>query len=211
LTPSTSLTNFGTNNIEEVKQEFSSRIEHLDCEALNRIRDYTNKWKSFEFISIETDDDKKEMTIISSFYERELRESENELRIKKGIPKIGEGWISETELYYKVKNEFPQYNVCHHGRPEWIGRQHLDIYIEELNIAIEYMGSQHYEPIDYFGGELSLIKTIERDKIKRIKCKDNSCVLLIVKENYKLSEIINTIKSISLNRNREITLIEFPL
>jgi hypothetical protein len=38
---------------------------------------------------------------------RILRECENTLREEKDFPKVGEGWISETELFYKLCDEFP--------------------------------------------------------------------------------------------------------
>ena len=31
---------------------------------------------------------------------------QNDFRVSKGVPKIGEGWISETELYYMLKEYF---------------------------------------------------------------------------------------------------------
>jgi hypothetical protein len=99
-----------------------------------------------------------------------------------------------------------------YSKPKWIGRQHLDIYIEEVNIGIEYMGSQHYESIDFFGGEESLKKTIERDRVKKEKCLQNNCILIVVKEDYILSELIDFIKnsSSSSSRNLDSLYVEFP-
>lgn len=99
------------------------------------------------------------------------------------MPKIGEGWISETDLFYKISNHFINEKVIHHGSPIWLGRQHLDIYFPELNIAIEYQGEQHYKAIDYFGGQEALEKTIERDERderKKLLCEKNNCFLIYV-------------------------------
>ena len=60
------------------------------------------------------------------------KEITNIVREVKGLPKIGEGWISETLLYYAVKDSLPEYEVIHHGNPKWLGLQHLDIYIPDL-------------------------------------------------------------------------------
>jgi hypothetical protein len=38
---------------------------------------------------------------------------ENEVRLKFGFKKIGESWVSETTLYYEVKNAFPEIQVIH--------------------------------------------------------------------------------------------------
>jgi len=122
------------------------------------------------------------------------KEAEDLYRKHIGMPKIGEGWISETELYYKVATRFPEYKVIQHGSPKWLGRQHLDIYFPEFNIGIEYQGAQHFEPVEFFGGNDALIKTKERDEIKRKKCLENKCYLIYVKEGYNLEELILQIR-----------------
>ncbi len=98
-----------------------------------------------------------------------LRDSENRLRVRHGLPKVGEGWVSETKLYNLVKALFG--DAKQHARPKWLGQQHLDIFVASRSLAIEYHGSQHFEAVDYFGGEESLANTRERDKRKRQKCK----------------------------------------
>lgn len=125
-----------------------------------------------------------------------LRQSEDEYRVSMGIPKIGEGWVSETDLFYKVKERFSEYNVIQHGRPKWLGRQHLDIYFPDLNIAIEYQGLQHYQPVGYFGGEKGFSATKERDKRKYNLCKKNGCQLLFVNESYTFDEVAEAVKKI---------------
>ena len=87
-----------------------------------------------------------------------LREAENLLREKHGYPRIGEGWISETRMYQLVKRYFP--DAEQHSSPDWLKPQHLDAFIPSQNIAFEYQGRQHYEPIDFLGGEESFQKTI---------------------------------------------------
>jgi DNA-directed RNA polymerase subunit M/transcription elongation factor TFIIS len=56
----------------------------------------------------------------------------------------------------------------------------LDGYCEKLKIAFEYDGKQHYEAIDFWGGEVGLKKTQERDKIKDELCKNNDIYLIRV-------------------------------
>ena len=209
LVPNSSLTTFGLQNIEDVKKCFDLRICNCNSEIIQNFRIYVKRWKRFNNISYEKKTG-KEVSIITSFFEREIRESENDLRSNRGLPKIGEGWISETELYYHIKNEFPDLIILHHGKPNWIGLQHLDIYIQDYNIGIEYMGSQHYQSIDFFGGEESLYKTIERDKLKREKCINNNCTLLIVKENYALNEVISCIQRLVSMPIHFAECIEFP-
>lgn len=98
-----------------------------------------------------------------------LRDAENRLREKHGLPKIGEGWVSETRLFNLVKGLFP--DALQHFRPKWLSPQHLDIFVPSLDIAIEYQGSQHFEAVDYFGGESQFRENQERDQRKRLKCR----------------------------------------
>lgn len=77
------------------------------------------------------------------YLQKTRKEIENIIREEKSIPKIGEGWISETLLFYEIKEAFQEHQVIPHGSPSWLGLQHLDIFFPELNIAIEYQGKQH--------------------------------------------------------------------
>jgi hypothetical protein len=191
LIKTSSLTTFGQNNINEIKPFFNERlIKKLDF--LVELMSWTERYDSLNSIHMTEEEFLLERKFLTKM-ERELRDSENDFREKIGVPRIGEGWISETELYYRIKEEFSQYAVIHHGKPKWLGRQHLDIYIEEISIGIEYMGAQHYEPIDFFGGEDSLMKTKERDIQKVNKCRDNRCSLIVVNEGYSFDMVRNSI------------------
>lgn len=122
-----------------------------------------------------------------------IKEAEDLYRVDIGMPKIGEGWISETELFYKLKTRFKEHKVVHHGNPKWLGRQHLDIFLPKLNIGIEYQGLQHYEPIDFFGGEEAFLKNQERDLRKKELCIKNNCYLIYVRKDYDFEELCNEI------------------
>lgn len=123
-----------------------------------------------------------------------FRVAEDKFRESVGIPKIGEGWVSETELYYKIKDEFPDHGVVQHARPKWLGLQHLDIYFPDDNVAIEYQGLQHYQPVEIFGGEEGFHRTRERDGIKLQKCQANGCILLYVNESMTFEEVVHCVK-----------------
>jgi hypothetical protein len=55
--------------------------------------------------------------------------------------------------------------------------QYIDFYIPSLNIGIEYDGIQHFQPVDFFGGEFEYNKTKIRDKIKDDYCLNNNIKL----------------------------------
>jgi hypothetical protein len=50
--------------------------------------------------------------------------------------------------------------------------------LPDYNICIEYDGIQHFESVDYFGGELGFINTQMRDNIKNEYCKNNNIKLI---------------------------------
>ncbi|MEN8811361.1 MAG: hypothetical protein ABF264_07350 [Flavobacteriales bacterium] len=130
-----------------------------------------------------------------------LREAEDDYRVSIGLPKVGEGWVSETELFYKTTESFKKHKVLHHASPVWLGRQHLDIYFPEFNIGIEYQGAQHYEAIDFFGGQDGFEATKKRDAEKKRKCEDNGCYLIYVDEGYDYQKVENQIKKEIIKRS----------
>jgi len=104
-----------------------------------------------------------------------------------GVPLIGEGWITETEVFYLIKELFSEYEIIHHARPSWLEGQEFDIYIPEANLAIEYMGQQHYEPVDFFGGKDAFEKNKERDKEKQMKAEKEGVRILYIRYDDNLA------------------------
>jgi hypothetical protein len=123
-------------------------------------------------------------------------EPENALRQMFNLPKIGEGWISETNLYYQIKEHFNSEVIIQHGKPNWLGKQHLDIWFPKRNIGIEYQGDQHYYPVAFFGGEASLEKNKARDQRKKELCKEFGCRLIYVLPDYDLNIVIGQIEKL---------------
>lgn len=122
-----------------------------------------------------------------------IRDAENTWREEQGIPRVGEGWVSETKLFYAIKSALPDLKVVQHGRPKWLGRQHLDIFLPELAVAIEYQGSQHDTPVAFFGGEKAFLETQKRDKRKLNLCQRHGVRLIYAREGYDLSELLASI------------------
>lgn len=131
-----------------------------------------------------------------------LIKAEDAYRESIGVPKIGEGWVSETALFYKIKEHYKDYKIIHHGHPKWLGRQHLDIYFTKENIGIEYQGVQHYKAVDYFGGKEGFAKNQERDERKRQLCAENSCILIYINEGYDFKDVVTQIDN-AINKQRK--------
>ena len=85
-------------------------------------------------------------------------------------------WKHELSLFHSVRKRYP--DTLYQYRPEWLGRQSLDLYIPCLETAIEYQGIQHYHCVDFFGGEEALTARKELDQQKKQLCLDNHVRLI---------------------------------
>ncbi len=117
-----------------------------------------------------------------------LRKAENTARESLGLSAVGQGWISEMELLCRVRRILPGVEVLHQGRPPWLGRQHLDIYIPSMTVAIEYQGIQHFEPVSGFGGEEGYFMQKRRDARKRKLCDENGLSLVEIAYDKELTD-----------------------
>ena len=117
------------------------------------------------------------------------RKAENDVRSRCGIPRIGEGWISEILLGTMLQEVCNAQGLTleHHKRFPWLGRQHLDYYIPEKNVAVEFMGEQHFRPVEFFAGEKGFEATKRRDGRKRRLCKQNHVTLVYVRYDDEVS------------------------
>lgn len=124
---------------------------------------------------------------------RLLREAENNVRGREGLPRIGEGWVSETELYNVIRAAFPTLSVVQHARPDWLAPQHLDVYLPGHRIAVEFQGAQHLGAVDYFGGEKAYEQQKRRDITKKRLCTKNGCALVEVFQGYVAGDVVGAI------------------
>jgi len=95
-----------------------------------------------------------------------LGDVENELRTLLGLPEIGQGWVSQAEMLRCLREAFAPVEVLDEASPEWLGQQRFDAYIPDLLLAVEYQGRQHFEPVEFFGGEEALQAAVARDALK---------------------------------------------
>lgn len=106
-------------------------------------------------------------------------------------------WITEELVYKLCKKIYKGHKVIYQHRPFFLhtakgGQMSYDIFITGLNIAIEYQGKQHFEPVDFFGGEEGYKKTVERDKLKRKLSEENGIKLVYI--NYWEDITVDLIK-----------------
>ena len=100
----------------------------------------------------------------------------------KGEKQVGL-WLKHKGIIYVPQKKFDD---CCDQRP-----LPFDFYIPELNICIEYQGKQHYEAIEYFGGEASLLYTQYHDSIKEQYCLSNKITLLCIPYWEDVNEYLN--------------------
>lgn len=202
------LENWWYENYED-KYEYLNKFYNTEDNTPFEIDYYENEYltdfhtRSFAFSGLYVPYDVFMNCTVKGDMRKVLRECENDCREKNGIPKIGEGWVSETALFYFVKTSLPEYLVEQHSSPYFLGRQHYDIFLPELKIAIEYQGVQHSKPIEYFGGNEAFLKNKERDKRKKKISKNNGVILIEVFPEYSESKFLTKLKSLVTRRNNE--------
>lgn len=104
----------------------------------------------------------------------------------KGIRKI-KNILSNSNISYTSEKTF---NDC--INPQTNYKLRFDIFIESLNLCIEFDGPQHFKAAALFGGEEELIKTKFRDNIKNEYCKINNINLIRISYKDKnIEEILN--------------------
>lgn len=99
---------------------------------------------------------------------------------------IGHRWQSEYLLYKLIKTYYN--DAIYQYKSDWLGAQSIDIYIPSLKIGFEYQGVQHYEPIDYFGGQEGFEYNVKRDARKFEICQDQGIKLIYWKFSEKISK-----------------------
>ena len=101
----------------------------------------------------------------------------NEYLSKLKRPQIDVKWPSEAMLF-RLVYAYYQDAVFHYMNSTWLGRQHLDVYIPSIGVAIEYQGGQHYSQSSFFGGIVGLQERMRLDEQKRTCCKLNGIILI---------------------------------
>lgn len=123
--------------------------------------------------------------------ERLFKKTSNELFIDKRAPNESKGEIQSKEMaklifgkdFTKVRPDFLNNAVTGHNLE-------LDIYNEELKLAIEYNGRQHYDFVPFFHkNREAFLNQKYRDEIKRMKCKEHGIQLIEIPYTVKLEDI----------------------
>jgi hypothetical protein len=108
--------------------------------------------------------------------------------------------MSTSKLQRYVSNQlsihFGGYTTRENHRPGWLnsgsgGNLELDFYIEELDLAIEVQGKQHWQFVPIFHGNRDGYNAqIERDKKKKAICKNKGVKLIEVFSKNDIDQLI---------------------
>ena len=141
---------------EKVKDQFGNEYsvlsEHYNPDKSSKIRVRHNKCHFIWDVSA--------YTIIRGHGCPKCKSSLGEVKVEK--------FLKDNNIYFIPQYSFEDF--------EEIKRYKYDFYIENGNskFVIEYHGRQHYEPVDFFGGEEAFRKQRERDQIKKDFCNKNN-------------------------------------
>lgn len=102
-------------------------------------------------------------------------------------------WVSEERVYTLTKALYKDCAVVYQHRPFFLrspfgGQMSYDVFISKLNVAIEYQGKQHFEPVDFFGGKESFEQLQIRDQEKAKLSKENGIKLVYINYWEDISE-----------------------
>ena len=111
-------------------------------------------------------------------------------------------WTSELLCYQLMSEIYKKNIVVHQYRPFFLktekGQMSYDVFVYGKNIALEYQGRQHFEPLEIFGGKDNFEKQKERDKLKYDLSLKNGIHLIYINywESITKDLIKNKIKAI---------------
>lgn len=101
--------------------------------------------------------------------------------------------MSIIELQIKSMLEKENIKFVYDKSKKWLNKQRLDFYLPDYNIAIECQGIEHFEPVNFFGGEKEFELIKKRDAEKNMLCANNGVKLLYysnLKYDFFLNETI---------------------
>ena len=113
---------------------------------------------------------------------------------------VGCPLCNESHLERNVALILPKFGIeyIRSKHFNWLGRQHLDFYLSEYNLAIECQGKQHFEPSTFGGITIEEAKTNferlkELDKRKFKLCQENNILLEFINYDEKVEDKLKEI------------------
>lgn len=111
--------------------------------------------------------------------------------------------------YEEIRRHFPHFTIRENIRPEWLRSSNLtklelDIYIEDIETAIEIQGQQHYVYTPHFHKSYDDFREqLRRDREKRDLCYGKGVKLIEVAEKLDVKIFIDDLKEIERQKEAE--------
>lgn len=83
-------------------------------------------------------------------------------------------WLSDNNIKYESHKTFSEC-VSDIGN-----KLSYDFWLPELNALIECNGKQHYEPVEFFGGEMRFVEQQRHDELKALFAQNNNYSYLVL-------------------------------
>ena len=169
----------------EFWQEASSHIKKKNgCPLCNgRIKNTTRfierakeiHGDKYDYSKVEYINSTSKICIICPIHGEFWQEPRHHLNSKNGCP-----ICKESKLEREINDFLKENNILFERQKhfDWLGRQSLDFYLPDYNMAIECQGEQHFMVRDYFNNEKELQKQINRDNKKLNLCNLNNIKLI---------------------------------
>ena len=88
-----------------------------------------------------------------------------------GCPSCKESKLEKSMRDALDENKITYIEKCNSKHFKWLGKQHLDFYLPDYNIAIECQGIQHFKEHKFFSNTLEGRKKLDKKKFNL--CKEN--------------------------------------
>ena len=80
-------------------------------------------------------------------------------------------WLDENDVHYIPQYAFQDCVMSYKPMP-------FDFYLDNYNTVVEFDGIQHFESVEFFGGDVEFSKTQKRDAFKTQYCSDHGINLI---------------------------------
>ena len=125
--------------------------------------------------------------IITCYKHGDFLQTPNSHLKGKGCPRCKNSFLENNiSLFLQEK----QIDFEYQKRFEWLGKQSLDFYLPQYNVAIECQGGQHYKSVEVFGGEEGFKRRVELDELKKKLCTEHNLKIFYYSNNKYDNEII---------------------
>ena len=151
----------------------------------------------YDYSKVSYQNAKDKVCIICPKHDEFWQNRDKHIKCKQGCPKCQESHLESQIRCFLEENNI---NFEYQKRFKWLGKQSLDFYLPDHNIAIECQGEQHFQIVD-FGfkdkkkAEENFIKIKENDRKKLMLCKEHNVEMIYFLKHSSIRTIEKLLKN----------------